>query len=152
MNGATWLQLNGANVSQRAAAVFSSASEAQEMPGGSADAREAQRRLLRPWLLSPNICCSLHFFSFCVGGAYHLHETFAWLCAACLDSIYEEEIKRAPFQQLTTAINGVCPLLNLKGRKKKTASLLRLKSLFFYFFNMRKDFWWFKKKKHLFFF
>lgn len=73
------------------------------------------------------------FFFFC-WGAYHLHETFAWPCAACLDSIYEEEIKRAPFQQLTTALNGVCPLLNLKGRKKKTASLLHLKYYYYLFF------------------
>lgn len=50
-----------------------------------------------------------------------MHETFAWPCAACLDSIYEEEIKRAPFQQLATALNGVCPLLNLKGRKKNNS-------------------------------
>lgn len=83
------------------------------------------------------------FFSFRVGGAYHLHETFAWPCAACLDSICEEEIKRASFQQLTTAKNGMCPFLNLKGWKEQLHCCIWN----CFFFTMRKDFWWFKKKK-----
>lgn len=98
----TWLQLNVANVSQRRAAaslaaVFRRASEAQETPGGSADAREARRHLLRSWLLSLDICCcSLKFFlGRGVGGALHERDYVHALILSL-----EEEIKRAILHQL----------------------------------------------------
>lgn len=50
--------------------------------------------------------------------------------AARLDFICEEEIKRAPFQQLTSAMNAVCTRLHLKGRKNSFIAASEI--VFFY--------------------
>lgn len=139
----TWLQLNVANVSQRRAAaslaaVFRRASEAQETAGGSADARKARQHLLRSWLLSLDISCSLKFI-FGGGGVLCMNGT------ACMPWYYHLRRKSSGLYSTNCNESGVCVDVTFKHRNSFRAAV---EFFFFFFFYVCKRFLMVWKRKN----